>query len=74
MPRGIKLLRHQKYAKMLSQSSKGPFTQSHTHQKNSGTLFCVQYFVFEIKSSFMNTKPLRFRFGTASLPEIHLFF
>jgi hypothetical protein len=28
MPQGIKLLRHQKYAKMLYQSSKGPFTQS----------------------------------------------
>jgi hypothetical protein len=39
MPQGIKLLRHQKYAKMLRQSSNEPFAQSHPHQKNSGTSF-----------------------------------
>jgi hypothetical protein len=32
-----------KVPKALCQSSNGPFTQSYTHQKNSGTSFCVQF-------------------------------
>ena len=55
-------------------SSNEPFAQSHAHQKNSGTTFCVQNFLFKIKSSFMNTKPLRFRFVSTNLNELHLFF
>jgi len=34
-----------KVPKALRQSSNEPFAQSHTHQKNSGTWFCVQYFL-----------------------------
>jgi len=44
------------------------------HIKKTAALpFCVQYFL-DFKSSLMNTKPLRFRFVTANLPELHLFF
>jgi len=39
MPAGIKLLRHQKYAKMLV-NPLGAFSHTLAHQKNSGTLFC----------------------------------
>jgi len=35
---------------------------------------CVQYFFKKFKSSFMNTKPLRFRFVTAIFTVVHLFF
>jgi hypothetical protein len=41
MPQGIKLLRHQKYAKMLCQSSKGPFTPSPYTSKKQWQLFCL---------------------------------
>jgi len=34
-----------KVPKALCQSSNEPFAQSHAHQKNSGTSFCVQYFL-----------------------------
>ncbi|WP_431294983.1 hypothetical protein [Pedobacter sp. P26] len=30
---------------MAIESSNEPFAQSHAHQKNSGTSFCVQYFL-----------------------------
>jgi len=63
-----------KVPKALCQSSNEPFTQPYTHQKNSDTSFCVQYFFKKIKSSVMNTKPLRFRFVTAIFTVVHLFF
>jgi hypothetical protein len=34
-----------KVPKALRQSSNEPFAQSYAHQKNSGTSFCVQYFL-----------------------------
>jgi len=34
-----------KVPKALCQSSNEPFARSHTHQKNSGTSFCVQFFL-----------------------------
>jgi hypothetical protein len=41
--RGGMVLWRAKVPKALCQSSNGPFTQSYTHQKNSGTSFCVQF-------------------------------
>ena len=43
MPRGM-VLWSAKVPKALCQSSNEPFSQSHAHQKNSDTSFCVQYF------------------------------
>ena len=43
MPRGM-ILWSAKVPKALCQSSNEPFAQSHAHQKNSSTSFCVQYF------------------------------
>jgi len=59
MPRGM-VLWSAKVPKALCQSSNEPFTQSHAHQKNSDTSFCVQYF-FKIKLSVMNTKTTAFQ-------------
>jgi len=89
MPQGIKLLRHQKYAKMLCQSGK---VASHlpTLIKKTAALcliryccvlfgliepcgVCVQFFL-KIKLSLMNTKPLRFRFGGDVCFILQLFF
>jgi len=44
MPRGM-VLWSAKVPKALCQSSNEPFAQSHAHQKNSDTSFCVQYFL-----------------------------
>jgi hypothetical protein len=48
------------------------FSRSHAHQKNIGTLFCS----FLLNESLIDifTKPLRFRFGSASCPIVQLFF
>jgi hypothetical protein len=73
MPRGM-VLWSAKVPKALCQSSNEPFAQSHAHQKNSDTSFCVQYFFLKIKLSVMNTKPLRFRFVSAIFTVVHLFF
>jgi hypothetical protein len=73
MPQGM-VLWSAKVPKARCQSSNEPFAQSYAHQKNSGTSFCVQYFFKKFKSSVMNTKPLRFRFVTASFTVMHLFF
>jgi len=73
MPRDIKLLRHQKYAKMLRQSSNGAFAQADAHQKNSGTLFCS----LVVSESFCKHKAqnsLRLRFGSAGCADLQLFF
>ena len=40
--RGGMVLWSAKVPKALCQSSYGPFTLPHTHQKNNGTAFCVQ--------------------------------
>jgi len=61
-----------KYPKRLS-IQQGGFSLPHAHQKSSGTLFCVQ-FLYGFELSFMNTKPLRFRFGGAVCSALHLFF
>jgi len=62
-----------KVPKALCQSSNGPFAQPYTHQKNSGTSFCVQYF-FKIKSSVMNTKPLRLGLAVLLVLSYNCFF
>ena len=69
MPRGIKLLRHQKYAKMLRQSSNGPFAQADAHQKNSGTLFCVGMWLMSVCGNFETQNSLRLRFGSAGFAD-----
>jgi len=40
-PRGIKLLKHQKYAKMLCQSGNVPFAQPYAHQKTAALVLFV---------------------------------
>ncbi|ARS39065.1 hypothetical protein CA265_04995 [Sphingobacteriaceae bacterium GW460-11-11-14-LB5] len=45
---------------------------THTHQKNSGTLFCSFLLSESLKIIF--TKPLRFRFGSAICALLQLFF
>jgi len=62
-----------KVPKALCQSSKGPAKQPHTHQKNSGTSFCI-HILLCFEPALMNTKPLRLRFGSAISTIVHLFF
>jgi len=72
MPQGIKLLKHQKYAKMLCQSSNVPFAQPNAHQKTAALVLFVS-----VETSFftdLSTKPLRLRFGTANCSDVQLFF
>ncbi|SDH60374.1 hypothetical protein SAMN05421827_13118 [Pedobacter terrae] len=65
MPQGHGTLERQSTQSALS-IQQGGFTLAQAHQKNSGTLFCVQT-IHNIKPSFMNTKPLRSRFVSAFL-------
>jgi len=44
------------------------------HIKKTAALRFVFNIFYFFKSSRMNTKPLRFRFVSANLPELHLFF
>jgi len=71
--RGGMVLWSAKVPKALCQSSKGPATQPHTHQKNSGTSFCI-HILLSFEPALMNTKPLRLRFGSAISTIVHLFF
>jgi len=73
----LRILERQSTQSALSSDSyriqQGGFSLAHAHQKNSGTLFCVQ-FIYSFELSSMNTKPLRFRFGGAVCSVLHLFF
>jgi hypothetical protein len=57
---------------MLRQSGNEPFAQAHAHQKNSVTLFCSFLLSESLRDIF--TKPLRFRFVSANLSGLQLFF
>jgi len=72
MPRGM-VLWSAKVPKALCQSSNEPL-RNLTRIKKTGTLRFVFNIFFKIKSSVMNTKPLRFRFVIAIFTVVHLFF
>ena len=49
------------------------YTTSHTSKKQRHFVLCSNSF-FKIQSAFMNTKLLRFRFGSAIFTVVRLFF
>jgi len=61
-----------KVPKALRQSSNEPFAPSLAHQKTVALRFVFNNF-FKL-NHLLNTKPLRFRFVSANLPELQLFF
>ena len=72
MPADIKLLKHQKYAKMLVNPTMCLFT-SPTLIKKTAALCFVRKCLMKV-FAMLSTKPLRFRFGIASCSFVLLFF
>ena len=64
MPQGIKLFRHKKYAKMLVNPPHVPFHKPSASKKQRHFVLLDRGMINVFAKS--NTKPLRFRFGSAN--------